>query len=116
MYDEAPILHEENYSTWRIEMTLYLKTMGETIWKVTISGYAPLKNKSKFAAQGEGKENDALALNTILSGLSSPIKESMGQCTSTKDLWLKLEETYQSKKEKEEIEDHSIKIIEGKES
>ena len=40
----------------------------------------------------------------------------MGQCTSSKDLWLKLEETYQSKKEKEEIEDHSIKIIKGKES
>jgi hypothetical protein len=57
-----------------------------------------------------------LALKTILSGLSSPIKESMGQCTSTKDLWLKLEETYQSKKEKEDIEDHSIKIIKGKES
>ena len=38
----------------------------------------------------------------------------MGQCTSTKDLWLKLEETYQSKKEN--IEDHSINIIKGKES
>jgi hypothetical protein len=31
-------------------------------------------------------------------------------------IWLKLEETYQSKEEKEEIEDHSIKIIKGKES
>jgi hypothetical protein len=60
--------------------------------------------------------NDALALKTILSGLSSLIKESMEQCTSTKDLWLKLEETYQIKKEKEDIEDHSIKIIKGKES
>jgi hypothetical protein len=40
----------------------------------------------------------------------------MGQCTSAKDLWIKLEETYQSRKEKEEIEDHSIKIIKGKES
>jgi hypothetical protein len=40
----------------------------------------------------------------------------MGQCTSTRDLWLKLEEIYQSKEEQEEIEDHSIKIIKGKES
>jgi hypothetical protein len=116
MDDEVPILDEENYSTWRIEMRVYLKTMGATIWKATIGGYVPLKNKSKFAAQREGKKNDALALKTILSGLSSPIKESMGQCTSAKDLWLKLEETYQSKEEKEEIEDHSIKIIKGKES
>jgi hypothetical protein len=116
MDDEFPILDEENYSTWRIEMRVYLKTMRATIWKTTIGGYVPLKNKSKFATQREGKKNDALDLNTIPSGLSSPIKESMGQCTSAKDLWLNLEETYQSKEEKEEIEDHSIKIIKGKES
>jgi hypothetical protein len=116
MDDEVPILDEENYSTWRIEMRVYLKTMGATIWKETIGGYVPLKNKSKFAAQREGKKNDTLALKIVLSGLSIPIKESKGQCTSTKDLWLNLEETYQSKEEKEEIEDHSIKIIKGKES
>jgi hypothetical protein len=28
MDDEVPILDEENYSTWRIEMRVYLKTMG----------------------------------------------------------------------------------------
>jgi hypothetical protein len=56
------------------------------------------------------------ALKTIISGISSPVKESMEQCTSTKDLWLKLEETYQSKKEKKDIEDNSIKTHEGKES
>jgi hypothetical protein len=116
MDDEIPILDEENYSTWRIEMKVYLKTMGATIWKATIGGSVPLRNKSKYAAQREGKKNDALALNTILSGLSSCIKESMGQFTSAKDLWLKIEETYQSKKEKEDIEDHSIKTIKGKES
>jgi hypothetical protein len=111
---EIPILDEENYLTWRIEMRVYLKAMGEAIWKTAIGGSVLLKNKSKFAAQREGKKNDALALKTILSGISSPIKESMGQCTSANDLWLKLEETYQKKKE--DVEDHSIKIIKGKES
>jgi hypothetical protein len=79
-------------------MRINLKAMGAAIWKAAIGGSIPLKNKSNFAAQREGKKNDALALKTILSGLSSPIKESMGQCTSAKDLWLKLEEIYQSKK------------------
>jgi hypothetical protein len=116
MDDEVPILDEENYSTWRIEMRIHLKEMGATIWKATIGGSVSLKNKSKFSTQREGKNNDSLDLNTILSGLSSPIKESMGQCTFAKDLWLKLEETYQIKKGKEDIEDHSIKIIGGKES
>jgi hypothetical protein len=36
----------------------------------------------------------------------------MGQCTSPKDLWLKLEETYQRKKE--DIKGKSIKNNEGK--
>jgi hypothetical protein len=116
MDDVIPILDKENYSTWRIEMRVYLKTMGAAIWKATINECVPLKNKSKLEPQREGKKNDALALKTILSGLSSPIKESMGQCTSTKDIWLNIEETYQSKEEEEEIEDHSIKIIKGKES
>jgi hypothetical protein len=113
MDDEIPILDEENYSTWRIEMRVYLKTMGATIWKATIGGLVPLKNKSKFVAQREGNKNDALALKTIFSGLSSPIKEIMEQCTSTKDLWLNLEETYQNKEDDDE--DHSINIIKGKE-
>ena len=86
MDDEVPILGEENYSTSRIEMRLHLKTMGVAIWKVAIGGSVSLNKKSKFAAQREGKNNDALALKTIPSGLSSPINESMGQCTSAKDL------------------------------
>jgi hypothetical protein len=86
MDDEIPILDEENYYTWRIKMRVYLKTMGAVIWKATIGGLVSLKNKSKFATQREGKKNDALALKTILSGISSPIKESMGKFNSIKDL------------------------------
>jgi hypothetical protein len=113
MDDEVPILDEENYSTWRRQMKVHLNGIGASVWKVVIGGSVPLKNKSKFAAQREENKNDALALNTILSGLSSSIKETLGQCTSTKDLWLKLEETYQSKKE--DTKDNSIKNNEGKE-
>jgi hypothetical protein len=94
-------------------MKVHLKEIGAGVSKEAIGGSVPLKNKSKFAAQREENKNDALALKTILSGLSSYIKESMGQCTSTKDLWLKLEETYQTKKE--DAKDNSIKINEGKE-
>jgi hypothetical protein len=91
MDDEVPILDEENYSTWRVEMKVHLKEIGVGVWKEAIGGLVPLQNKSNFAAQKEEKKNDALALKTILSGLSISIKESMGQCTSSKDLWLKLE-------------------------
>jgi hypothetical protein len=51
MDDEVPILYEENYSTWRIEMKVHLKKLGVSIWKETIDGSVPLKNKSNFATQ-----------------------------------------------------------------
>jgi hypothetical protein len=51
MDDEVPILDEENYSTQRIEMKVHLKEIGAGVWKETIGGSVPLKNKSKFVAQ-----------------------------------------------------------------
>ena len=77
MDDEIPILDEENYCTWRIEMRVYLNTMGETIWKAAIGESVSLKNKSNFSSQREEKKNNALALKTILSGLSSPLSPSL---------------------------------------
>ena len=74
MDDEVPILDEENYSTWRIEMKVHLKEKGAGVWKATIGGSIPLKNKSMFAVQKEQNNNDALALKTILNGLSGSIK------------------------------------------
>ena len=55
----------------------------------------------------------------MFDGLSYPVKERIGQCTSTKDLWLKLKKTYQGKKEYREenpIKDvkHDQSINEGK--
>jgi hypothetical protein len=114
MDDEVPILHEENYTTWRIEMKVNLKIKGEGVWKETIGGSFPLKNNSKFEAQKEENKNDALDLKTIFNGLSIYIKEIMGQCTSAKDIWIKLEKTYQGNKE--DTKYNSIKNNECKES
>jgi len=95
-------------------MKVHLKEKGVGVWKEAIGVSLPLKNKSKFATQRKEKKNDELALKNILIGLSSYIKESMGQCTTAKDLWLKIEKTYQGKKE--DTKDNSIKNNEGKES
>jgi hypothetical protein len=76
----------------------YVKAKGEGVWKAGIGGSVSLKNKSKFAAQKEANKNDALALKTIFNGLSSYVKESIGECTSAKDIWMKLENVYQEKR------------------
>jgi hypothetical protein len=40
-----------------------------------------------------------VALNILLNGLLDTVKASIGLCKSTKDLWLKLEEMYQTKRQ-----------------
>jgi hypothetical protein len=110
MDDEVPIFDETKYSSWRIEMKGYLKEKGTGVWKEAIGRSIPLNNKLKFAAQKEEKKNDKLSLKTIFNGLSIYVKECMGQCTSTKDLWLNLEKVYQ------DIEDNSTKENKGKDS
>jgi hypothetical protein len=56
-----------------------------------------------------------VALKILLNGLSYTVKASMGLCTYAKDLWLKLENMYQIKREdtedipiKDEEEDSAI--------
>jgi hypothetical protein len=52
MDDEVPILDEENYYTWRIEMRVHFKEMGIGIWKASIGGSISLKNKLGFFLLG----------------------------------------------------------------
>ena len=51
MDDEVPILDENNYLAWIIEMKVHLKEKGPGVWKEGIGGSVPLKNMSKFAPQ-----------------------------------------------------------------
>jgi hypothetical protein len=93
--DEVPFFDETNYSPWRIKMKGYLNSKGVGVWYTIVVGLVPSKNQSKFPSQKEKKKNNAVAFKTILNGLLGSIKESIGQCTSTKDLWLNIEKAYQ---------------------
>jgi hypothetical protein len=107
--DEVPFFDETYYSAWRIKMKGYLKSKGAGVWDTVVVGSVPSKKQSKFAAQKEEKKNNAVAFKTIFNGLSGSVKESIGQCTSTKDLWLKLEKAYQDKRQ--DTEDNPIKDV-----
>jgi hypothetical protein len=56
MDDEVPILDEENYSTWRIEMRLHLKTMGATIWKANHWWISSIEEQVKVCSSKGRKE------------------------------------------------------------
>ena len=93
--NEVPLFDETNYFAWRAKMKEFLKRFG--VWETVINAHVPSKNQSKVAIKREAKKNDSTALKFILDGLSSSIKKSVGECTSSQDLWSKMEMEYQNK-------------------
>ena len=84
-------------------MKAYLKKYG--VWEIVINVVAPSNKKSKVANQKEAKKNNITTLIFLLDGLPSSIKESLGEFTSAKELWLKLESDYQGKLQGKQVED-----------
>lgn len=95
--NQALFLEETNYSSWRIRMKGYMKSRGSSVWESIVVGPIFSKRKSKIATQRESKKNNSIASKEILDGISGSDKERIGQCTSAKELWLKLKNPYQGK-------------------
>ena len=91
--NRAPVLNEEKYEQWSIRMRVYLQSLGFCVWNVVISDYIPPK-RIWTTSQKESKKNNLKAMEAILDGLPQPIKEKIGQCISSKELWVKLEKLY----------------------
>ena len=74
----------------------YLKKFG--VWEIVINPPAPSNKKGKSAAQKEAKKDNTTALKFLLDGIPSSVKESVGEYTSAKDIWIKLESEYQKER------------------
>ena len=87
-------------------MNAYLKKFG--IWEIVINPLGPSNKKGKSVAQKEAKKDNTTALKFLLDGLPSSVKESVGENTSAKYLWFKLESEYQKARlEPEKIDQES---------
>ena len=93
--NEVPLFDEIDYFAWREKMKEFLKRFG--VWEIVINAYVPSKKQSKAAAKKEARKNDSTTLKFILDGLPSSIKKSVGEYTSVRDLWSKMEKEYQRK-------------------
>ena len=101
--DVGPIFNKKNYFGWRAKMKAFLKRYG--VWEIMITATNPSKRKSKAENQKEAKKNNATALNFLLEGLPSSIRDSLGEFTSARELWLKIKEDYQGKVQGKQLED-----------
>ena len=92
--DDVPIFDVTNYFGWRRKMKSYLKKFG--FWEILINPPILSNKKTETTAQKEAKKDNTIVLKFLMDRLSSSIKESVGDYTSTKDLWFKLESEYRS--------------------
>ena len=101
--DVVPIFDKHDYFGWRAKMKTFLKKYG--VWEIVINVANPSKKKSKTENQKEAQKNNATALKFLLDGLPSSIRDSLGEFTLARELWLKLEGDYQGKVQGKQLED-----------
>ena len=98
--NDVPVLDITDYFSWRSKMKAYLKKFG--IWEIVINPPAPSNKKGKPAAQ----KDNTTAFKFLMDGLPISMKESVGEYTSAKELWFKLESEYQKERPEPEKTDH----------
>jgi hypothetical protein len=84
----------QNYEIWNSRMKVFLKSQGYDVWDSVVSGYITSRKPPKTAAKKELKRNNKIAMDFILEGLSDPVKDKVGQCSSAKEIWDKLHNFY----------------------
>jgi hypothetical protein len=78
---------------WSGRTKLFLQAEGYYIWVSFVTGYDSSKSE-KTAAKKELKKNNIMAMDFIWEGLRNPVREKVGKCSSSKELWVKLHDIY----------------------
>jgi hypothetical protein len=73
-----------NYATWSIRMRIYLQALGFCIWESVTIGYTDKDGK-------ESSEKNEKEIEVILSGLLDYEIVKVMKCTTTKQIWDKLQ-------------------------
>ena len=94
--NDVPILDMTYYFSWMRKMKAYLKKFG--VWDIVINTPTPSNKKGKSVVQKDAKKDNTTTLKFLIDGIPSLVKESVGEYTSTKYLWFKLESEYQKER------------------
>jgi hypothetical protein len=77
------------YEMWSIRTKVFLQAQGHYIWLSIVIGYDSSK-RVKTAAKKELRKNKKIEMGFIWEGLPNMVRENVGKCSSTKELWDKL--------------------------
>ncbi len=85
-----PLFCGDDYAKWRKAMKAYMRSMGSKVW-------SSVARKKTTNLTKEDYKNNSKSMKAIMRGLTNEVKMKLGNHTSVRDLWTKLEETYKEK-------------------
>ena len=90
-------------------MESHLKALTYDVWNSVITNYSP-PNGVRNPSQKKAKKSNSMEINTILEGLLDHVKEKIGQCVSSKELWDKIKDLYSDENPNEAYQSEQILI------
>ena len=86
----VPMFNGQNgfkYEMWSRRTKVFLQAQRHYIWLSVVTGYDSSK-RAKTATKKELKKNNKIAMDFIGEGLPKPVREKVGKCSSSKELWI----------------------------
>jgi hypothetical protein len=127
--NRPPLFNSSDYSYWKTRMTTFIKAQDYLIWKIIVNGpHVPTKivEEQEIPKQEtEWDENDVKlielnykAMNCLYCAFDSKEFDEISSCNSAKEIWERLEATYEEASQVEEskmsmlVHDHKLPQIE----
>jgi hypothetical protein len=127
--NRPPLFIGSDYGYWKTRMTTYIKAQDYHIWKVIVNGpHVPTKiieEQEIHKLENEWDENDVKlielnykAMNCLYCALDSNEFDRILSCNSAKEIWDKLEATYEGSSQVEELKmsmlvhEHKLSLVE----
>jgi hypothetical protein len=85
----------QNYAFFRRRMKTYVQAQGFEVWKSVVDGYKepiilPTNDNGRKLSMNNSKEN-----NSLMNGLGDSVYVKVMHCSSAKDIWDKLHNSYE---------------------
>ncbi|GMI63555.1 hypothetical protein HRI_000024800 [Hibiscus trionum] len=99
-----PFFDGDHYAHWKTKMKFFLKARDYKLWDVVEDGpFVPQGSKAEWSADDRKKmELNCRALHMLFCAFGPTIYEKMSSCENAKEVWDKLEVTYEGTNEVKE--------------
>ncbi|GMI66175.1 hypothetical protein HRI_000286800 [Hibiscus trionum] len=102
--DKSPFFDGNQYAHWKTKMKFFMKSRDYKLWDIVEDGpFVLQRSKAEWSAEDRKKmELNCKALHILFCAFGTTIYEKMSSCESAKEVWDKLEVTYEGTNEVKE--------------